>query len=253
MKTSAEAVGLLGGSFDPVHSGHIHLARAARDGIPLDRVLFIPAFRPPHKLEKRLTDSRHRLAMLRLALKDLPWAEVDECELIRGGVSYTADTVDTLAAAYPEAELHFIIGSDSLAELHTWRRIRDIARRVVFVVLDREKPAKGGRSFDVPESRKLDTKESKTPDATGPRSPDTNGFKALESAGSRIESPRPSPKLKSLLDDVPLRTVTLKAPPKALSSTRIRELVAEGRPLESLLPEPVAEYVARHGLYRGGS
>ena len=131
------ALGVLGGSFDPVHEGHLHLGRSARKALSLERVLFIPAHVPPHKTDRRLTGGRHRLRMLELALRGEEGLEPSDLELRRGGVSYTVDTVEAIAALRPDARIHFLIGSDTLEELHTWRRIREIAERVVFVMLPR--------------------------------------------------------------------------------------------------------------------
>lgn len=138
MSEKRSAIGILGGSFDPIHNGHLYLADQARTAVPLDRVIFVPAFLPPHKTSRDLTDPAHRLNMIRLALTDREGMDLDEMEIERGGVSYTVDTVEALEKKYPLAELYFIIGSDSLLELWTWRRIRDIAEKVIFLVLERD-------------------------------------------------------------------------------------------------------------------
>jgi nicotinate-nucleotide adenylyltransferase len=129
--------GILGGSFDPVHNGHIHLARGALDELGLDRIVFIPAATPPHKITRRLAPARDRLAMLRLAAGGENRIAVDEMEITRGGVSYTWQTMERLSEAHPDILFHFLIGSDSLGELETWRRISQIARMVTFAVLGR--------------------------------------------------------------------------------------------------------------------
>lgn len=138
MSDKRSAIGILGGSFDPIHNGHLYLADQARAAVPLDRVIFIPAFLPPHKTSRDLTDPAHRLNMIRLALMNREGVDLDEMEIERGGVSYTVDTVEALEKKHPLAELYFIIGSDSLHELWTWRRIRDIAGKVIFLVLRRD-------------------------------------------------------------------------------------------------------------------
>jgi nicotinate-nucleotide adenylyltransferase len=129
--------GILGGSFDPVHNGHIQLAAAALAELSLSRVLLIPAGVPPHKLSRRMAPVEDRLSMLRLALpQDLPiW--IDDVEIDRGGISYTFETLDGLRRSHPGKEFFFLIGSDSLGELATWRRIDRIARLVTFAVLQR--------------------------------------------------------------------------------------------------------------------
>jgi nicotinate-nucleotide adenylyltransferase len=132
------SLGLLGGSFDPIHNGHLYLAEQARDALNLNRIILVPAFIPPHKTDRALSDPAQRLEMIRLAIAGRDWLEVDEREIQRGGISYTVDTVRALAGASPEAELYFLIGSDSLRELGTWRAIHEIARIVTFVTVPRD-------------------------------------------------------------------------------------------------------------------
>lgn len=119
----ADRIGILGGSFNPVHNGHLILAQDALEQFGLHRVLFIPAAQPPHKPSVALAPAADRLAMLRLAVAGDPRFEVSDLELQRGGVSYTVDTLRLLRAERPEAVLSFIIGGDSLRELHTWKDI----------------------------------------------------------------------------------------------------------------------------------
>jgi nicotinate-nucleotide adenylyltransferase len=133
--------GILGGSFDPVHNGHLHLAASARSELGLERVVFIPAARPPHKLSRSLVPAEDRLNMLRLAAGDIDYLHIDDTEILRGGVSYTFETLSHLRDARPDVELYFIIGGDSLAELATWKRIDLIAGLVTFAVLRRSGPA----------------------------------------------------------------------------------------------------------------
>jgi nicotinate-nucleotide adenylyltransferase len=138
------ATGVLGGSFDPIHNGHIYLAEQARKSATLDRVILVPALAPPHKTTQVLTAPEHRLNMIRQAIAKYPWMSVDDLELRRGGISYTVDTVNAMAKAWPGSELYFIIGSDSLTELWTWRRIKEIAEAVTFLTLSRD----GGEPAD---------------------------------------------------------------------------------------------------------
>jgi nicotinate-nucleotide adenylyltransferase len=130
-------IGVLGGTFNPVHLGHLLIAQDAAEQAGLDRVKFIPAATPPHKIPDRLAAGRHRLAMLRLAIRGLRQCEVDNLELRRGGRSYSVDTLTTLKRRQPNAEFFFIIGADSLPELHRWRAIRRLARLCRFVVVAR--------------------------------------------------------------------------------------------------------------------
>jgi len=127
-------LGVLGGTFDPVHIGHLLLGEAAREELALERVLFVPAGRPWRKTGREITPGEQRLEMLRLAVEDNPAFEVVDLELQRAGPSYTAETLAELRGRYRDAELHLILGEDALADLPNWRdpdRILDMATLVV--------------------------------------------------------------------------------------------------------------------------
>lgn len=127
-------VGLFGGSFDPPHLGHLALAEWAREALALDRVVFMPAGSPPHKTRRTLSPVRHRLAMIRLAVRGNPAFVVSALEARRSGPSYTVDTLRLLKLAHPGARLYLLMGADSLAEFETWHEpaaIRTLATLVV--------------------------------------------------------------------------------------------------------------------------
>ena len=130
-------IGLYGGSFDPVHLGHLLLAHAAHEEAGLDRLFFIPAAQSPFKPGRQMAPPAARCQLLRLALQGLSWAEVDEQEIRRGGVSYTIDTVKAYAARYPEARLSYMVGADNVPMLSQWRQADELARLVDFLVIPR--------------------------------------------------------------------------------------------------------------------
>lgn len=130
---------LYGGTFDPIHHGHLLLARDALDELALDRVIFIPSALSPHKLATAPAPAAARLEMLAAAIADEPGFTIDDWELQRPAPSYAIDTVERVRAENPGAELFYLIGADNLRELHTWRRIDDLRRFVEFVVLGRGK------------------------------------------------------------------------------------------------------------------
>lgn len=130
-------VGILGGSFDPVHVGHLILAEQCREQARLDRVIFMLAARPPHKLEQVLTPFHHRQEMLELALSGCPAFEVGLVEKDRPGPSYTIDTLRELRARQADDELGLIIGGDTLADLGTWREPARIAELCELIVAAR--------------------------------------------------------------------------------------------------------------------
>jgi nicotinate-nucleotide adenylyltransferase len=130
-------LGLFGGSFDPVHLGHLLVAQAAVEELGLDRLFFIPAAQSPFKPDREPTPAARRVQMLRLALAGQTAWDVDEQELIRGGVSYTIDTVRDYARRLPDATLFYLIGADHVGKLPQWREAAELARRATFVVIPR--------------------------------------------------------------------------------------------------------------------
>ena len=144
-------LGLFGGSFDPVHLGHLLVAQTALEELGLSRLFFIPAAQSPFKPQSAAAPGPLRLAMLRLALAGEPACEVDDQEVRRGGVSYTIDTVRDYATRFPQAELFYLIGADHVAKLPQWREAAELAERVRFVVIPRpgEMPAPAPEPFRV--------------------------------------------------------------------------------------------------------
>ena len=114
------SVGIFGGTFDPIHNGHIKLAKTAYEELALDKVIIIPAYIPPHKMGKRITDESHRVNMTKIATEEYPFFEVSTIEIDRKGKSYTADTLTTLKEQYNR--LVFITGADSYMALDKWYR-----------------------------------------------------------------------------------------------------------------------------------
>jgi nicotinate-nucleotide adenylyltransferase len=131
-------IGLFGGSFDPVHNGHLALARSALDHLKLDEVRWVPAGAPWQKAGRTLAPPQHRAAMVRLALLDEPRFRIDESELQRDGPSYTIDTVDALLDQQPQAQVVLLIGQDQYAKLHTWHEWRALLSRVTLAVAARD-------------------------------------------------------------------------------------------------------------------
>ncbi|MCW3097889.1 MAG: nicotinate-nucleotide adenylyltransferase [Chthonomonadaceae bacterium] len=130
-------LGIMGGTFDPIHYGHLFVAEEARARFALDRVLFVPNGAPPHKKEYLLTAARHRYEMTRLAIADNPAFACTTLELDRTGPSYTVDTLTTLRNQYPSAELFYITGIDAIADILTWRRHAEIIRMAAFIAAAR--------------------------------------------------------------------------------------------------------------------
>lgn len=130
-------VGILGGTFDPPHSGHLALARGVARALELDRVLFMPTGNPNFKQGQRVTPAAQRTDMVRLAIAGEPGFELDDREVRREGVTYTVDTLLEMRDEMPDAELYFIIGADSAATLVHWRRADELAPLATFVAVQR--------------------------------------------------------------------------------------------------------------------
>ncbi len=131
-------IGFYGGTFDPIHNGHLIAARDAVEALGLDRLYFIPNAISPHKLGERPVDPALRLEMLRIAIGDEPRFDLDAWEIGRPHPSYTIETMLEMRERFgPEAEFFYLIGHDNVPMLHTWRRIEELHRLVEFVVLSR--------------------------------------------------------------------------------------------------------------------
>jgi nicotinate-nucleotide adenylyltransferase len=130
-------IGLYGGSFDPVHNGHLLVARAAVEELALDRLVFIPAAQSPFKPGTVPAPAAARVRMLRSALAGEPRCRVDELELRRGGISYTVETVRHFAQTHPEATLSWLVGADHVPTLPQWREAGALAEMVEFIVIPR--------------------------------------------------------------------------------------------------------------------
>jgi len=130
-------IGILGGTFNPIHLGHLLTAQDALEQLGLERVIFIPSATPPHKVVDKLASGRDRLRMIRLAIHGQHRFDVDDLEIERGGKSYSVDTLTELRRRHPRAALYFIIGADSLRELHLWREVRRLVTLCTFVTVPR--------------------------------------------------------------------------------------------------------------------
>ena len=130
-------VGILGGTFNPIHLGHLIVAQDALEQLRLERVIFIPSATPPHKPLDGNATAIQRLAMVKLAIRGDERFGVDDLEIRRGGKSYTVDTLARLRQRNPSAKLYFIIGSDSLRELHRWKEVERLVQLCTFVTVPR--------------------------------------------------------------------------------------------------------------------
>lgn len=128
---------LFGGTFDPIHNGHLSMALRLVEALSLDGVLLMPSFVPPHKIRESMADGAHRLEMCRLAIAGQPLLQVSDMELRRGGASFTVDTLEELHRLYPDTQWYLITGADMFCTLRTWHRFSDIARLAVLCTVAR--------------------------------------------------------------------------------------------------------------------
>ena len=206
------SVGVLGGTFDPIHVAHLAVAEEAREALGLEKILFIPAAMPPHTVDRPVSEPHHRLAMVELAIADNPAFAVSRIELDRSGPSYTVDTLERLAAsavadAEPGADaqrpdLVLIMSAEAFRDLRTWRRPERILELARLAVVPRDGFPDASRAFLA------------------------EHFPGFEDRASFLRGPR-------------LR----------LSASELRERAANGRSLRYLVPDAVAAYIGDHGLY----
>ncbi len=205
-------IAICGGTFDPFHRGHLDPILAVWGEQRWDRVIYVPAFRQPFKLDRPAASGFHRFAMVVLATQSHDDVFVAPIELDRGDVSYSVDTLEAVRRQYPEATLDWIVGDDNVADLAKWHRVDRIFELANFVVLTRaDKTADAGRSSEV----------RSTPEASG-RTPSM-------ATGAIIYAHN---------ETVPV------------SATEIRRRAREGQPIEAFVDPLVARYIHHNGLYR---
>jgi len=207
-------LGLFGGTFDPIHIGHLDCANAARNALALDEVLFVPSHAPPHRSADPRATSFHRFAMVALATGSLPGARASDVELLRTGTSYTYETLAGLhAAGWAPSQLFFIIGADAFAEIAQWREFDRVVNGTNLAVVGRT-----GTS--------LESALARTP--LRPR------VRPLD----QVREPSAAPGV-----------YLIEAATRDVSSTQIRAELAAGRSIAQLVPEGVERHIIRHGLY----
>ena len=130
-------IGIMGGTFDPIHNGHLLIAEYARVHFKLDKILFIPTGNPPHKEKSHITSNMHRYNMVLLAINSNENFLLSTLEMDREGVTYTVDTINTLKSIYENTDFYFIMGSDSLLQIHTWKEYEKLLKSCKFIVAKR--------------------------------------------------------------------------------------------------------------------
>jgi nicotinate-nucleotide adenylyltransferase len=137
-RTQKQRIGLLGGTFDPIHYGHLTIAQLALESCRLDQLIFIPAGEPPHKNQKTITTAVHRLRMVELALKPHPQFQLNDVEIRQEKPSYSINLLAYFQELYPTADLYLIMGADSLMELETWYEYQKLLSQTYLIVMKRD-------------------------------------------------------------------------------------------------------------------
>jgi nicotinate-nucleotide adenylyltransferase len=213
--TATRKIGVLGGTFDPVHLGHLDAAEAARTALQLDEVCLLPSHDPPHRSASPMASAFHRFALAALAVQGLPGYHVSDMELTRSGHSYTADSLRALhAIGWGPLQIFFILGADAFAEIATWREFPAVLDGANFVVITR--PGTG-----------LEEAAERTP--------------TLRSRLHRNGQALPQ--------DGKLRVILVEARTRDISSTMIRARLRARQPIDDLVPAAVARHIVSHHLY----
>ena len=211
-------LGILGGTFDPIHLGHLRTAEEIGQELGLEKVYLIPSASPPHKTSEPVAPFHHRLTMAQLAVGDSSLLEVLDLEGKRPGFSYSIETLREFHHIFsPDPELFFILGVDAFLEIKTWKEYEKLFCYAHFVIIER----------------------------AGFRPHDLEAF--LLNIGLNVRKTKPT----DVFNVTPGNTVILKTPTLMdISSTRIRKWVSDGKSIRFLLPERVRNYIMEKGLYR---
>ena len=218
----AKKIGLFGGSFNPVHLGHLRAAEEIRELLSLDKVIFIPTSVHPLKQSSNIPDGKKRFQMLKLAIRDNPDFEVSEVELKREGPSYTIDTLKYYSNRYKNNQFYFIIGNENLASIDRWKQYEDLFRYSNFAVIKRPgvKSGKGNSPLPLKLKRTFKLKKSQK-DITIYEHKSSKKLIFLNIRGIRI------------------------------SSTRVRKLIREKKSVKYFIPNNLNTYILKNNLYIG--
>jgi nicotinate-nucleotide adenylyltransferase len=215
---SGPRLGILGGTFDPIHYGHLRLAEEVGETLNLEHIYLIPAALPPHKGRRSVSAFEHRLEMTRIASAESPRLKVLDIEARRQGFSYSIETLKIFHSMYgPDPDLHFVLGMDAFLEIETWKDFRDLFNYAHFVVIQRP-----GFPSDILES-------------------------FLPTLGVSFKKKDPANRF---VAPSGYEVILMEATLMDISSTKIREKVAGGKSIRFLVPEAVRCYIKDNNLYR---
>lgn len=217
-------IGLLGGTFNPIHNGHLHIAKKVSQHLHTDFVLFIPSGIPPHKENKKIPAAHHRMAMVRLALSEIPQFKPCDLEVDRAGPSYTIETVEALKQVYPNDPLFFIIGIDAFSQIGTWKEPKRLLTLCNFVLISRPGyPFSNLANFEVFHAR------------------DRALFHELDQGKKEKCQLKISAQTAFYFISIPHSTI---------SATDIRKRILAGEETKNLLPQSVESYIIKNNIYK---
>ena len=229
MADSLKKIGLIGGTFDPVHNGHLHLALQAQKLFDLQKVIFVPAYRSPHKLDFKPVSCEHRLTMLTLALENQPSFYLDELEINKNKVSYTIETLKDLNSLHPDWEIFLILGADAFKEIDTWKQSSKLLDFCSILVGTRP-----GAELNLTASiqRKFSLDEPKRQACHSSLKSNLIVYKKLKKN---------------------TRVILFEISPLDISSNDIRQRIFNKEEIKNLLPLSVDNYIMEHRLYSNDS
>ena len=226
--------GILGGTFDPIHIGHLILAEAAYDAFDLDRVLIMPAPDPWHKSINKVTEFGHREAMIRLAIEGNPHLEFSDLEARLPQPTYTADTLAFMLKEDPDQELYFIMGGDALFSIEKWKRPEEIFANAIILASKRANETEGSSEICRPDELYLDR--------------DNDGINDFEQVNTLQDEFMLQ--VEYLKEKFGARINDLMIPNIDISSSDIKKKIKEGKSVRYYLPDNVIEYIQNNCLYR---
>lgn len=215
-----ERVGLFGGTFDPIHCGHIRAAEEVLKRFSLDKILFIPSFIPPHKERTGIAPAGDRLRMVELACREEPRFAASSIEVDAGEKSYSIITLEKVKRIYPGAWTFFVLGVDAFLEIETWREYKQVLEECLFIVISRP----------------------------GYRLGQKDGLLG----GPGVKKVHRVSKSEKISDDLlrSRRIFLLSIPALDISSTEVRRRIERGETIKGLVPDAVGDYIHSHNLYR---
>jgi len=214
-------LGLFGGTFDPIHLGHLKAAESVQEKMALDTILFIPSYHPPHKGKRLMAGPSHRLNMVKLALADRSHFQVSPLEINTRKTSYSILTLEKIRENLPGTTFFFILGIDAFLEIKTWKKYREVLEQCVFVIISRP-------GYKLNDAKKVLSERYTEYFAEFPNHPPVSK-KGREGKG----------------------IVLLPIPALDISSTEIRRRIADNEQITDLVPRPVEIYIQKHRLYQG--